>query len=244
MTKFSIIGHRGYAGAAPENTRAAFEKALNSNKVDAVECDIQLTKDGRLVVIHDFTIDRTSNGTGFVAEYTYNELLAFDFGGWFSPEFAGQKIMLFEDLLKLVDGRKNIMVEIKRTAGLYPDIADKLMEAIRYYPKDRLLIESFDHLLMKQLKEKNPYLCTGILSFDNLALLLDEISFTQSDFFSSFFGNLTSDSVGALLEANVDVCAWTVDTIEELGYLRGLNQSLSICSNYPEKIYDSLYKEC
>jgi len=240
MTKYSVIGHRGYAGAAPENTKAAFEKALNSNKVDGVECDIQLTKDGRLVVIHDFTIDRTSNGKGFVAGYTYEELLAFDFGGWFSPEFAGQKILLFEDLLKLVDGQKTIMVEIKRTAGLYPDIEDKLLEVIRHYPKNRLMIESFDHLLMKRLKERNPYLCTGILSFDNLALLLDEIRFTQSDFLSGFFGNLTSDSVGALLEAGVGVCAWTVDTVEELAYLRGLNQPLSICSNYPENIYNSL----
>ena len=132
------------------------------------------------------------------------------------------------------------MVEIKRTAGLYPDIEDKLLEVIRHYPKNRLMIESFDHLLMKRLKERNPYLCTGILSFDNLALLLDEIRFTQSDFLSGFFGNLTSDSVGALLEAGVGVCAWTVDTVEELAYLRGLNQPLSICSNYPENIYNSL----
>ena len=84
------IGHRGASGYAPENTRAAFARAIAMG-ADAIETDVQLTADGQLVLFHDATVERTSDGRGPLADYTLAELRALDLGGWFAPEFAGER---------------------------------------------------------------------------------------------------------------------------------------------------------
>lgn len=90
LTCLHIIAHRGASAYAPENTFAAFEKAVELG-ADFIELDIQITKDGKLAVIHDDKVDRTTNGTGFVREYTMNELEQLDAGSWFGPEYQGEK---------------------------------------------------------------------------------------------------------------------------------------------------------
>ena len=77
-----VIAHRGASGYAPENTMPAFEKALEMG-AEGIELDVHLTKDGEIVVIHDHTIDRTSNGTGMVGQFTLEEIKQLDFGSWF-----------------------------------------------------------------------------------------------------------------------------------------------------------------
>lgn len=94
-----IIGHRGASAYAPENTFAAFEKARELG-ADFIELDVQLTKDGKLAVIHDDKVDRTTNGTGFVRHFTMKELKKFDAGSWFSPSFQGEKIPDLEDVFR------------------------------------------------------------------------------------------------------------------------------------------------
>ena len=95
-----IYAHRGSSGTHPENTIAAFTEAARL-PVHGVEFDVHLTKDNELVVIHDETIDRTSNRTGFVKDMTLAELKSFDFGSWFSPNFNGQTIPTLYEVLQL-----------------------------------------------------------------------------------------------------------------------------------------------
>jgi len=108
-----IAGHRGDRASAPENTMAAFEAAFASD-LEFVETDVQLTADGVPVLMHDDTVDRTTNGTGAVAELTLAELRALDAGSWYAPEFAGTRVPLFEEFVAALAGsRKKALVELK-----------------------------------------------------------------------------------------------------------------------------------
>jgi glycerophosphoryl diester phosphodiesterase len=90
------IAHRGASAYAPENTRAAFRRAIEMG-ADMIETDLQVTRDGVLVLIHDDLVDRPSDGTGPVADYTLAELRALDTGSWFGPEFAGERVLTLEE---------------------------------------------------------------------------------------------------------------------------------------------------
>lgn len=108
-----IAGHRGDRASAPENTMAAFEAAFASD-LEFVETDVQLTADGVPILMHDDTVDRTTNGTGAVAELTLAELRALDAGSWYAPEFAGTRVPLFEEFVDALAGtRKKALVELK-----------------------------------------------------------------------------------------------------------------------------------
>jgi len=106
------IAHRGASGYAPENTRAAFERAIEMG-ADMVETDVQLTLDGELVLIHDDHVDRTSDGLGPVADYSLDELRQLDMGAWFGDGFAGERILTVEAFCTLVLPRIPAVLEIK-----------------------------------------------------------------------------------------------------------------------------------
>src|SRR5699024_7283151 len=102
--KMINVAHRGASGHAPENTMAAFQKGFEM-KADYIEIDVQMTKDGELIVIHDTTVDRTTNGTGNVGDLTFEEIKQLDAGSWFSDEYAGEKIPTFEEILDEFRGK-------------------------------------------------------------------------------------------------------------------------------------------
>lgn len=89
MKKVMLLAHRGFSGNYPENSPLAFHKAVEETGVDGFESDVHITKDGKLIIFHDASVERTSNGTGFIKDHTYEEMLQLDIGAWKSPEFAG-----------------------------------------------------------------------------------------------------------------------------------------------------------
>ena len=107
-----VIGHRGASAYAPENTFASFDLAI-AQGADAIETDIRVTKDGVLVLLHDPTVDRTTNGHGAVADLTLAQLQALDAGSWFGPQFAGQRIPTLDDFLQRYTGRVGLVLELK-----------------------------------------------------------------------------------------------------------------------------------
>src|SRR5436309_263912 len=111
-----IVAHRGASALAPENTLAAFRRALEAG-APAVECDVHLTADGAPIVIHDARVDRTTNGTGEVASLTLAALRALDAGGWFDPRFAGERLPTLEETLAIAAGRSRVFVELKPGGG-------------------------------------------------------------------------------------------------------------------------------
>jgi glycerophosphoryl diester phosphodiesterase len=157
-----LIGHRGASGYCPENTFASFDKALEWN-VDYIEIDIQVSKDGKIVVFHDSTVDRTTNGHGAVKDYTYEELKKLDAGSWFSPEFTGEKIPLLEEVLEHVWPKAGLIIEIKYPEK-YPGIEQKLVELLaKRNITEQIMIQSFQVQSVKTFHKLAPSLPVGVL---------------------------------------------------------------------------------
>ena len=139
MNTFVNYAHRGASAYAPENTMAAFKKAFQIG-TNGIEVELQKNKDEKIVIFHDAKIDEKSNGTGKISDYTYKELLEFDFGSWFSEEFENEKIVLFEDFMKEVSSKDLILaIELKEEG-----IEKETLEIIKkYYNKANVFITSF-----------------------------------------------------------------------------------------------------
>ena len=157
-----VWAHRGASGYAPENTLEAFELAARQ-KADGVELDVQLSKDGELVVIHDETIDRVTDGKGKVKDFTVRELKSFK-ANQTHPEYANAIIPTLEevyDLLKPIGLKIN--VELKTGIYFYPDIEKKLLALTRKKGmEEKVWYSSFNHYSLIRLKELEPSVRTGI----------------------------------------------------------------------------------
>ena len=149
-----VLAHRGASAYAPENTLEAFSLAIDM-KADGIETDVYLSKDGRIVILHDEKIERTSNGQGKVSEYTYEELRFFDFGYKFKKGRSDTKIATLDELYELVKPTDMVInIEIKS-----PDIAilEPMLEtAKRYGMTERVFYSSFDHLQLERLLKIAP----------------------------------------------------------------------------------------
>lgn len=160
-----IIAHRGSAGEAPENTLAAFELALRQG-CDAIELDIHLSKDDELIVCHDSTVNRTTDGTGVIRQMTVSELQRFDAGRWFHESYAGERLPLLEEVFDLVPVDIMINVEIKETyEGL---IEQRLLHMLRNRNRlSQVVVSSFDHKSLLRLKRSEPDVKIGLLYSQN-----------------------------------------------------------------------------
>ncbi len=129
--EFKIIAHRGASDIAPENTLAAIGAALDMG-VDMIDLDVRMTKDEEIVVIHDETIDRTTNGSGKVVDYTLEEIKTYDAGGWKDSKFEGQTIPTLREALDSINGRATVLIEIKHEEHEhYHDFAERLVKIIQ-----------------------------------------------------------------------------------------------------------------
>ena len=151
-----VVAHRGYRGSYPENTLVAFEAAIGVN-ADMIELDVSLTRDRIPVVIHDNTLDRTTNGSGPVSEHTLAELKELDAGSWFSAKFSGEVIPTLEELLMSVKGRITVNIEIKPESFESPAVPDGIESQIcemveKLEMVDSVLISSFEHSFFSRIQ--------------------------------------------------------------------------------------------
>ncbi len=163
MTDHKIVlvdAHRGASVSFPENTLAAFEAGVAAG-ADSVEFDVQLSADGVAVVIHDDTVDRTTNGTGAVSELTLAELQSLDAGSWKAPSFAGERIPSLDEALTLLTKYVRINMELKSAD---PRLAERAIEAIERHGVHRRLMASSFHLQhLLTIKERLPEVQTNYL---------------------------------------------------------------------------------
>jgi glycerophosphoryl diester phosphodiesterase len=160
-----IAGHRGDRANAPENTMAAFEAAFASG-LEFVETDVQLTSDGVPILMHDETVDRTTNGTGAVADLTLAEIRALDAGSWYAPEFAGTQVPLFDEFADALTGtRKKALVELK---GYWtPDGIRTILDAIYLRGvQNRIVFASFNLTTIAHLAHTAPAIPRVIIKRD------------------------------------------------------------------------------
>lgn len=127
-----IIAHRGASGLAPENTLPAIDSALAAG-ADYIEIDVQLSKDQQVIVMHDETVDRTTNGSGRVSRLNFAEIQELDAGSWFTDEFTGAKVPSLGEVIRHVDGRAKLLIEIKKKRGSNEGIEEEVIALIREY---------------------------------------------------------------------------------------------------------------
>lgn len=158
-----VIAHRGGRKWAPENTMAAFKRTLESG-ADGIELDIHRCKSGELVVIHDETVDRTTNGHGFIKDKSWSELKSLDAGSWFDPKFKSESLPLLIDVLRLINGKVLLNVEIKNDAVRYPGIESDLAVVLsKYKYPQKIIVSSFDHDIVRLFHKKAPQYKTAML---------------------------------------------------------------------------------
>ncbi|MFD0869455.1 MULTISPECIES: glycerophosphodiester phosphodiesterase [Paenibacillus] len=163
------IAHRGASGYCPENTMAAFERCIELGAT-AIETDVQMTADGRLVLIHDESLQRTTGLPKLVKDVTGDELWELDAGSWFSPAFKGERVPTLEDLFELVKSRSlQVNLELKNGVVQYPGIEEAVIEATRRFGmSDRVILSSFNHYSLAHCKRLAPEIRTGILYMEGL----------------------------------------------------------------------------
>ena len=164
MTK--IFAHRGSKGTHPENTLASFKEAVRVGS-DGIELDVHLTKDGYLVVIHDETVDRTTNGTGEIRNLTLAEIKAMDAGSWFHKKYAGEKIPTLEEVLLLLTGlgfNGQLNIELKTDVIQYEGLVEKCLalQSTKDWPF-AIVYSSFNPYTLVELKQANPSQEIGLL---------------------------------------------------------------------------------
>lgn len=160
-----VISHRGANRRAPQNTLPAFEKA-NRIGVDGFETDIHVTADGIPVVCHNYDIDETSNGTGFIADMTLEQLREFEFGSYFSTDFSDVKIPTLEEFLTLCESAdlEILNIELKSPKKSETGIVEKTLAAVKAHGLfDKLIISSFNPQLLVEAKRLDPKCKTGLL---------------------------------------------------------------------------------
>jgi len=205
-----VIGHRGMRFIEPENTLRAIERALRCG-VDAVEVDVRMTRDGRLVLMHDETVDRTTDGEGRVRDLTFNEIRRLDAG-------KGERVPTLEEVLEAVKGRARLVIEIKES-----DIVREVVEAVDSHGIwEEVVLISFHHPAVLQVKQLRPDAETGVI-FVCEPMEPQELALrAKAEWMAPNLAYTTERLVMKAHENEVKVNTWVVNTREEVARAKNL----------------------
>jgi glycerophosphoryl diester phosphodiesterase len=168
IPKPALIAHRGSSSYAPENTISAFELAVTQT-ADAIELDVQLSSDGYVVVMHDSTVNRTTDGIGSVREMTLASLKKLDAGAYYDVAFRGERIPTLEEVFEAVGKCIFINIELKPDLSMAKTLAYKVAQAVELYSMtESVLFSSFDPLVLWRMKKLSPRVPCGLLALPGL----------------------------------------------------------------------------
>jgi glycerophosphoryl diester phosphodiesterase len=236
-----IIAHRGWSGKAPENTMAAFRQAVAEPRIAGIELDVQLTKDGVPIVIHDYKLDRTTTGSGAVKDHTLEEIKRLDAGGWFSWRHRGQRVPTLLEALALMKDRVYVNIELKTTGDMYPGLAAAAIGVVRELAmENEVYFTSFHHPVMKEAKELAPDIRTGLLYSKLPEFPLDAFRDTGASVLSVAHTELTERIVAQAYENGIEIMAWTLDDPRRITEITKLSDRIGICTNHPDRAFKAL----
>lgn len=244
--------HRGAMGYAPENTLAAFRLGVEQ-RADLIEADVQRTKDGVLVLMHDTTLSRTTNvedlfpdrAPWLVSDFTYKEIQQLDAGSWYSDEFTGEPVPTMAEMVEQIrPTRAGILMELKSPA-LYPGIEEQVADEFASFPgyfqsavaAGRLVVQSFDWEAMARYHAAQPSVPVGLLGRPDEALLPD-LS-TWADKINPSFRTYDAAYVESVHELGMEVHTYTVNQPADMHMIldRGVD---GVITNFPDVLEDVL----
>lgn len=240
MNRPIVYAHRGASGVCPENTMSAFRRAVELGAT-GIETDVQMSRDGALVICHDEKLDRTTSGKGLLASRTLDELKSLDAGSWFGSSFAGEKIPVLEELLALVaETGIRLNVEIKSGVVLYPGIEAALVESVRRYNlSGQVIFSSFNHYSLVECKKVAPEIPTGILYIEGLVDPWVYAKYVGVNALHPLFHGVRPELVAGAHQAGLLVNTWTVDEPKQIAGMLQCGVD-GIITNYPDRVLEVL----
>lgn len=216
----TVMAHRGLSADAPENTLYAFSDAISVG-ADFIELDVQQTRDGVLVVMHDSNLKRTTGVNKDIWDVDYADIQNLDAGSWFDPAYANARIPTLEETLQFVDKRARLNIEIKPTKHGSDTLEQDVAELITQYQyTDACYVTSFSYSSLKKVKEVNPEIRTGYL----MSVAYGQFySLKYADAFSLNKVFVTSQVVNAAHQQGKQIFAWTVNSMSEVRSLCNLH---------------------
>lgn len=206
-----IIGHRGSSKRAPENTISSILCAAE-DKADYAELDVQETKDGVVVLMHDKNLKRVASVDKNVSETFYRDIEKFDVGSSYSEKFKGEKIPTLDQVMKASKGRIKLDIEIKNYEN-DTDLVKKVVQTIRDNNfEDNCLVCSFDYEALVKVKKLNPKIRTGYITNLNSGV---NLNLEYADYYSIYYPRVTKEIVEKLHKNDKKVHVWTVDSEED-----------------------------
>ena len=239
-----VLAHRGASGWAPETTLAAYRLALEM-KVDYLELDVHMTKDGEIVAIHDTLVDRTTDGKGAVGDLTLAQIKQLDAGSWFNraypdrarPEFAGQKIPTLQEIIDLArHSSAGLYIETKNPEIYPPGFEAKVIEIIRFNRfEKRVMVQSFNAGSVQKTKKLDASVPTALLIEKIEDDPVDAVLAAGANELAIQFRLLTPAILRKAREKGLTVAVWTVDEAEDLKRMAGMGVE-RIITNYPDRL--------
>ena len=243
MSKCLNFAHRGFSGKYPENTMLAFEKAIEAG-CEGMEFDVHFSKDGKLVIVHDETIDRTSDKKGFVKDYTYEELCQADFSYRFKNEVGFQRIPTLQEYCELVKD-KDIITNIELKTGIfeYTGIEQAVYDMIKKYDmRDKVIISSFNHHSVKRMKAIDPAIKCGFLTESWILNAGEYVKNNGVECYHPLFCMLANqDYLKELKANNVEINTWTVNEPQYIDMMIAAGVD-GIIGNNPDVVKERLIK--
>ncbi len=233
-----LTAHRGYSYVAPENTYYSFEEAINIG-TDYIELDVQQSSDGQLVVIHDSTLDRTTNGIGNVSDYSYSELSDLSAGSWFKKgDFSDAKIMLLSEVLEMADNNIMLNIEIK-DSGDVKDTARKTAEMLDEYNfTDSCYVTSFSYPALETVKKTNKSIKTALIANIASTAVLSQLKYIDAISVNYLFVN--QNTVTEAHKCGKDVFVWTVNSRDDIERMIDIGVD-NIITDRPDIAMESVY---
>lgn len=234
--RFIPVAHRGASGSAPENTLAAYQKALDTG-IPAIEVDVHFTKDNQIVAFHDDNLGRIANNNKLISECTYSELMSIEVGSWFDPKYSKEKIPNLEQVLKLIQGKAYLILEMKPFSPNPSEFVQSVLEHLdKYNYLDKTIFVSFDYNLLKIINHTNKRLNIAAIKIPGTNLLPSDLKYlTNCDAVICSINELDDEFNNNAKLNKIPIGVYDVDNIELLN--KSIDYKVQgIGTNYPELI--------
>ncbi len=237
------FAHRGFSGKYPENTLLAFEKALEAG-CDGIELDVQLSRDGEVMILHDESLKRTTGIKGYIWEYTKAELKQLDASGKYTGQFGWNQIPTLREYFELVKSEPIITnIELKTNYHTYLDIEEKVVALIDEYElRNSVIISSFNHHSILQTKKIAPDISCAILEESQMVGLVEYAKRLGADYINVNYRTIMMEVLFEAAACGMKLNAWTVNERADMEMLAAA-RVYGIIGNYPDVMREVLHED-